>query len=134
MIDADNLLMPGDNTCFDGCEVIVRALYALGVQPALVENLNELLSLAVTAGQAHHCDGFGEGLEITGNIGRAARIEFLPLDLHNWDWGFRRYAADIPPQEAVKHDIADDQDSLVSEVLESITEARFVHGIWIYWQ
>jgi hypothetical protein len=88
-----------------------------------------LVGLGVVADGAHHGDVGREGEEVAGDVGGAAGVELVAFDLDDRNRGLGRDTADAAPEEAVEHDVAHDEDSLVSELLKGVSEAVSVHGL-----
>ena len=75
---------------------------------------------------SHHADERhpgAKGGEIVGDIGGAAETHELRLKMHDRHRRFRRDARHVADDEAVEHDVADDQDVVAAQARDDVPRA-----------
>ena len=78
----------------------------------------------IAADDADEHDRRAEGGQIVRDVGGPAEPRVLGLEAHNGDRCLGRDARDAPHDEAVQHDVADDENGLAGEAVDEIARAR----------
>ena len=95
-VDADDLLVAGDDTGFDGGGGIWAALDTADVEPPFFEDADQLIAFGVVTGDAHDGNRGGEGQQVAGDVGSASGVEFVAFDFDHRNrgfWGNPRHSA-----------------------------------------
>ncbi len=84
--------------------------------------------MGVRADHPEHRRVRGEFPQVPGNVGRAAGVLRLAVNFDYRHRGFRRDAADAPPDELVQDQVADYQDAGSGEGGEDLLVTGAVHS------
>ena len=123
-VHAHDMLLAGDDPRLDDGLVIVGLLDAVQADFPGREQPLEDFRVQVVAEQAHHRDVVGELAQVARDVGRAAGIVGLGVDIDDRHGGLGRDAADPAPDELVEHQVTDDEDAFGTEAVDQRREGQ----------
>jgi hypothetical protein len=128
-INADDLLLPGNNSGLDDRLKGGVTLEAIQTDPRFAQKFCQFFSMRVFANETHDEDRWSKFPDVPGNICGATGVVRFPNYFDDGYWRLRRDPRDTTPNEFVEHEVADHQDALARYLAEQFFDSFELHSV-----
>jgi 3',5'-cyclic AMP phosphodiesterase CpdA len=138
LVDADNLLVPGNHASFDrghaarfrqDAAVSDFLLAKTGAENAAGFIIAQFPGGVLSANNTERFNVCGETSEVGSDVSRSAQTVGLRSEVHNGDRGFGRETVGRAPKVAVQHQVAENSDVNLAETRQQALKARNKAGV-----